>query len=62
MHADIHLQLHALTAAELHHEAAATRPLPTAAATPMRVQLGWKLVEFGLKLAVTPPRTATTLA
>ncbi|MFF0429662.1 hypothetical protein ACFYUJ_35465 [Streptomyces sp. NPDC004520] len=60
MHADIHLQLHTLTAAELRHEAAAARPRPAGTATPMRVQLGWRLVEFGLKLAVTPPRTTAT--
>ncbi|MET9951346.1 hypothetical protein ABZ135_07305 [Streptomyces sp. NPDC006339] len=47
MHPDIHLTLHALTAAELRHAAATAAP-----ATPVRVQLGWKLVEFGLKLAI----------
>ncbi|MFE0653593.1 hypothetical protein ACFVZH_34030 [Streptomyces sp. NPDC059534] len=63
MHADIHLQLHGLHAAELHRQAAATRsrtPLHAPAPTPaLRVQLGWKLVEFGLRLA-TPGPTATT--
>ncbi|MFG2871983.1 hypothetical protein [Streptomyces sp. NPDC048338] len=54
MHADIHLQLHHLNATALHHEAAVSLP-----STPVRVQLGWKLVEWGLKLAVTPTRQGT---
>ncbi|MFI8517259.1 hypothetical protein ACIGEZ_05445 [Streptomyces sp. NPDC085481] len=51
MHPDIHLTLHHLTAAELRQTAATTAP-----STPVRVQLGWRLVEFGLKL--TTPRTS----
>ncbi|MFF5971700.1 hypothetical protein ACFY7C_09250 [Streptomyces sp. NPDC012769] len=57
MHPDIHLTLHALTAAELHHAAATA-----ASATPLRVQLGWTLVEFGLRLAAPGPRTAHAAA
>ncbi|MYS07189.1 hypothetical protein GTW71_12230 [Streptomyces sp. SID6041] len=60
MHPDIHLQLHRLHAAELHDEAAATAPR-TPDRTPgrvLRVQLGWRLVELGLRLA-TPPRSRT---
>ncbi|WP_314616823.1 hypothetical protein [Streptomyces stackebrandtii] len=63
MHADIHLQLHALAAAELRSEAAAAHghtPTETPA-TPLRVQLGWKLVELGLRLA-TPANRPTPLA
>ncbi|MER8044244.1 hypothetical protein [Streptomyces sp. NPDC094032] len=55
MHADIHLVLHTLNAGELQ-EAAAARATPGTPATSVRVQLGWKLVEFGLKLAVQQPR------
>ncbi|MFC9700135.1 hypothetical protein ACFTWD_05500 [Streptomyces sp. NPDC056943] len=63
MHADIHLHLHALTATELQSEAAAARrsaagQTPTA---PLRVQLGWKLVELGLRMA-TPANRPVTLA
>ncbi|MFI8768475.1 hypothetical protein ACIGN6_26715 [Streptomyces sp. NPDC053792] len=58
MHADIHLQLHALTAEELRHQAAAVRPhSPATPAVPVRIRLGWRLVEFGLKLAT--PGSAT---
>lgn len=46
-----HLLLHAQRAAELR--AAAYRPLPR---TPLRTQLGWLLVELGLRLA-TPRLT-----
>ncbi|MFI8822260.1 hypothetical protein [Streptomyces sp. NPDC053431] len=53
MHPDIHLTLHHLTAAELQDAAAGAAP-----ATPVRVQLGWKLVEFGLRLAVPRPAAA----
>ncbi|WP_338495926.1 hypothetical protein [Streptomyces sp. SJL17-4] len=67
MHADIHLRMHALTAAELHREAAARRrrparaPAPAPASAPaLRVRLGWRLVELGLRL-VTPDRRPATL-
>ncbi|MFJ2934078.1 hypothetical protein ACIO8G_15060 [Streptomyces sp. NPDC087219] len=60
MHADIHLQLHQLHAAELHRAAATTAPRvpgPT-----LRVQLGWTLVELGLRLATPAHRRPVTLA
>ncbi|BAU83587.1 hypothetical protein SLA_2665 [Streptomyces laurentii] len=50
MHSDVHLTLHRLTATELRHTADTAAPMVPSA--PVRVQLGWKLVEFGLKLAV----------
>ncbi|MFE1550454.1 hypothetical protein [Streptomyces sp. NPDC058718] len=63
MHADIHLQLHALASAELRREAAADRTCePTRTpTTPLRIQLGWKLVELGLRMA-TPTDRPVTLA
>ncbi|MEU7024980.1 hypothetical protein ABZ990_30755 [Streptomyces sp. NPDC046203] len=64
MHSDVHLTLHHLTAAELRQaaaEAAHTDAAPTTPRTPIRVQLGWKMVEFGLKLAA-PGASRTTLA
>ncbi|MEU8761229.1 hypothetical protein [Streptomyces sp. NPDC048659] len=56
MHSDVHHVLHTLTAAELHGAAATAPATPAApkAAGSVREQLGWKLVEFGLKLAVAP--------
>ncbi|MFF8836497.1 hypothetical protein [Streptomyces sp. NPDC015130] len=58
MHADIHLQLHALAATELRHAAAAARRRAEGqpATAPLRVQLGWKLVELGLRMAVPTNR------
>ncbi|KQX52714.1 MULTISPECIES: hypothetical protein [unclassified Streptomyces] len=61
MHADIHLQLHHLSAAELHRTADRTVELPAAVSPPLRVQLGWKLVELGLHL-VTPAGRPVALA
>ncbi|MFC9588260.1 hypothetical protein ACFTUC_00340 [Streptomyces sp. NPDC056944] len=62
MHADIHLQLHALTAEELRHEAAAAVPRPAAARVPaLRARMGWKLVELGLRMA-TPAHGPSPLA
>ncbi|WP_225802899.1 hypothetical protein [Streptomyces sp. NK15101] len=61
MHADIHLQLHALTAEELRNEAAAVRPDAPARVPALRARLGWKLVELGLRL-VTPARHPAALA
>ncbi|MFJ9581480.1 hypothetical protein ACIRQF_34475 [Streptomyces sp. NPDC101191] len=55
MHADIHLTLHRLTAAELQEAAAVAAPT-----TPVRVRLGWRLVECGLRLAVPRPAAART--
>ncbi|MFH9722398.1 hypothetical protein ACH4M4_05475 [Streptomyces sp. NPDC017254] len=65
MHADIHLQLHQLHAAELHREAAATARPDTGPRLPgptLRVQLGWRLVELGLRLATPAHRRPVTLA
>ncbi|MFF0274692.1 MULTISPECIES: hypothetical protein [unclassified Streptomyces] len=63
MHPDIHLQLHRLHAAELRNEAAAA---PRAPGRPpgrlLRVQLGWRLVELGLRLATPPHHRAAPLA
>ncbi|HEY9370771.1 hypothetical protein [Streptomyces sp.] len=56
MHSDIHLTLHELHAADLRREAAGALPR-----TPVRIQLGWKLVEWGLRLA-TPERARVALA
>ncbi|MDT9689298.1 hypothetical protein Q5762_13300 [Streptomyces sp. P9(2023)] len=57
MHADIHLQLHHLRAAELHRAAAEALPR-----TPIRTQLGWTLVTLGLRLAVPATPRPVTLA
>ncbi|MEU7701317.1 hypothetical protein ACF064_32975 [Streptomyces sp. NPDC015492] len=59
MHPDIHLQLHRLHAAELRNEAAAA---PRAPGRLLRVQLGWRLVELGLRLATPPHHRAAPLA
>ncbi|MET9673324.1 hypothetical protein ABZY68_09550 [Streptomyces sp. NPDC006482] len=64
MHADIHLQLHTLAAEELRREAAEARrqtTTPQPSAAPLRDQLGWKLVELGLRM-VTPSDRPVTLA
>ncbi|MEU6992424.1 hypothetical protein ABZ953_17420 [Streptomyces sp. NPDC046465] len=45
MHSDIHLVLHNARAAELHRAAPAQGPRPR-----LRTQLGWSLVELGLRL------------
>ncbi|MBP2582442.1 hypothetical protein J3A78_002920 [Streptomyces sp. PvR006] len=60
MHADIHLQLHQLHAAELHRAAATAAPRVPGPA--LRVQLGWRLVELGLRLATPAHRHPVTLA
>ncbi|MFE9887754.1 hypothetical protein [Streptomyces scopuliridis] len=49
---DAHLRLHALRAAELHHEAAEFRLRPPRAN--LRTRLGWSLVELGLRLVNRP--------
>ncbi|MFF6777832.1 hypothetical protein ACFY8W_30370 [Streptomyces sp. NPDC012637] len=63
MHADIHLTLHHLDSAERARTAAGTSPVtsspPLAPATPLRVRLGWRLVEFGLTLALPRARRVT---
>lgn len=57
MHSDIHLQLHALRAAELRAESAGYR----GPRRDLRTQLGWTLVELGLRLVQQQPaRTART--
>ncbi|MER6097154.1 hypothetical protein ABT154_15120 [Streptomyces sp. NPDC001728] len=61
MHADIHLQLHHLSAAELHRTADRAVEVPSVASPPLRVQLGWTLVELGLRM-VTPAGRPATLA
>ncbi|MEW1695507.1 hypothetical protein ACIQCR_14325 [Streptomyces sp. NPDC093249] len=66
MHSDIHFQLHALTAAELHRKTADGHGRPgslpaTATAPALRVRLGWTLVELGLRLA-TPAHHSIRLA
>ncbi|MFJ3535253.1 hypothetical protein ACIPQA_07290 [Streptomyces sp. NPDC090109] len=60
MHADIHLQLHALTAAETHR--AAERPHPVRESPSLRAQLGWRMVELGLRLATGTDRPVTLAA
>ncbi|MFJ3585319.1 hypothetical protein ACIPPS_24260 [Streptomyces sp. NPDC090127] len=51
MHADVHLILHDLRAAELHGLATDTRA-HTVPRNPVRAQLGWALVTLGLRLAL----------
>ncbi|MFE0771769.1 hypothetical protein [Streptomyces sp. NPDC058861] len=60
MHADIHLQLHALTAAEAHR--AAGRPHLEGESPALRVQIGRRLVELGLRLAAPADRPVTLAA
>ncbi|WP_432059758.1 hypothetical protein [Streptomyces sp. S1] len=60
MHADIHLQLHALTAAEAHR--AAERPHSARESSSLRAQLGWRMVELGLRLATGADRPVTLAA
>ncbi|WP_435969835.1 hypothetical protein [Streptomyces sp. Qhu_M48] len=67
MHADLHLRLHRLRAEELHRaaaEAARSRTAPhrPAPALALRVQLGWKLVEWGLRIATPTGRPAPLTA
>jgi hypothetical protein len=49
MHPDIHLRLHHIRAAELHAQAKA-RPRHHSPWSAVRLRLGWKLVETGLRL------------
>ncbi|MEV7872115.1 hypothetical protein AB0P17_39785 [Streptomyces sp. NPDC088124] len=65
MHADVHLTLHHLRAAELRREAAGPhRPRrQLRIRTNLRTRLGWSLVELGLRLVNRPvARTRTHLA
>ncbi|MFD3486928.1 hypothetical protein [Streptomyces sp. NPDC058665] len=56
MHSDVHLQLHALRAAELRTEADRFGPARAVTRTPgrLRGRLGWLLVEVGLRLVHSP--------
>ncbi|MFE5481982.1 hypothetical protein [Streptomyces sp. NPDC056527] len=57
MHADIHLQLHHLDAAELHRSTELHRAATDSVSlAPVRARIGWTLVALGLRLAV--PATA----
>nr|WP_078965826.1 hypothetical protein [Streptomyces aureocirculatus] len=60
MHPDVHLYLHRTRAAELTR-AATVRPEPRA---PIRSQLGWTMVELGLRLVSSsgPARPSAGLA
>ncbi|WP_405677912.1 hypothetical protein OG292_26440 [Streptomyces sp. NBC_01511] len=57
---DVHLQLHAIRATELHAEAAAYRA--PALHQLIRARLGWLLVELGLRLVNRPARALLTPA
>lgn len=64
MHADVHLQLHALRAADLRTEAdrfRLSRPAPRTPGGP-RDRLGWFLVGLGLRLVHRPPLRAPRTA
>ncbi|MFC7309861.1 hypothetical protein ACFQVC_37305 [Streptomyces monticola] len=56
MHPEIHLLLHTQRAGEFRHEAAQR----VTGGGSLRVQLGWRMVELGLRLAT--PRTAVAAA
>ncbi|WP_328538499.1 hypothetical protein [Streptomyces sp. NBC_00344] len=60
MHADMYLQLHRERTAELHRQAAeyARAPHPHR----IRHQLGWTLVELGLRLTLPEPRRRARIA
>ncbi|KIF74636.1 hypothetical protein QR77_12970 [Streptomyces sp. 150FB] len=70
MHSDIHLHLHTARAAELRHEAAGHAalghtPPPGAARSSrsgLRSQLGWSLVELGLRLVNSPAQSGARAA
>ncbi|MER5962470.1 hypothetical protein [Streptomyces sp. NPDC002057] len=65
MHADLHLRLHRLRAGELHRAAAAaarSRTAPHRPSLALRVRLGWKLVEWGLRMATPTGRPAPLAA
>ncbi|MEW1891376.1 MULTISPECIES: hypothetical protein [unclassified Streptomyces] len=58
MHAQAHLALHQIRAAELHAEADEYRLARSARAPrPLRTVLGWTLIEVGLRLTAAPRRT-----
>ncbi|MFD9224399.1 hypothetical protein ACFWDI_31390 [Streptomyces sp. NPDC060064] len=58
MHSDIHLRLHDLRAAGLRDTARAHRP----PREDLRTQLGWTLVELGLRLVQQQPAPAARIA
>ncbi|NUK82034.1 hypothetical protein HRW23_32625 [Streptomyces lunaelactis] len=58
MHADVHLLLHGIRAAELQEEAARSCP----PREDLRTQLGWALIELGLRLIRQPPARAARIA
>ncbi|MEV8335438.1 hypothetical protein [Streptomyces niveus] len=64
MHTDVHLQLHALRAAELRTEAAEFRLSRAGAPGPGRLRglLGWFLVDLGLRLVHRPHVHAARIA
>ncbi|MFE3180815.1 hypothetical protein ACFXKR_07915 [Streptomyces violascens] len=59
MHSDTHLLLHHLRAAELETEARTALPREPRAP---RAQLGWTLVELGLRLTQQAPHRQARLA
>lgn len=64
MHTDVHLQLHALRAADLRKEAdrfRLCRPEPRSPGG-LRGRLGWFLVGLGLRLVHRPPVRAPRIA
>ena len=60
MHCDTHLQLHRIRAAALQAEAQVHAQRPPR--KDLRTQLGWTLVELGLRLVHQPPARAARIA
>lgn len=54
MHSDIHSLLHTYHSAELHRDATAIRPVRQG----LKTQVGWTMVEFGLRLVQERPAPA----
>ncbi|MFH8472810.1 hypothetical protein [Streptomyces sp. NPDC018000] len=59
MHPDTHLQLHAARSTELRHKADEFCLVPRAPRKRMRTQLGWTMVELGLRLIPNQPTPST---
>ncbi|WP_455353482.1 hypothetical protein [Streptomyces sp. SYSU K217416] len=57
MHPDTHLRLHALRAEELRREAARYHR-PATRRRALRTQVGWTMIELGLRLVQLPSRPA----
>ncbi|MFF2407398.1 hypothetical protein [Streptomyces sp. NPDC058092] len=55
MNAETHLQLHAARSTELHHQADEFRLTPRSPRKDLRTQLGWTMVELGLRLIPNRP-------